>query len=391
MPSGSTHGPTEIGPFRREVQEFLGSSIDADMRAAAARQIGLYSEPAIVRKWHRLLYERGWITPMWPVEFGGAGWSNEQRYVFEQEAALHEAPSLPAAGLSMCGPILIAFGTPEQQQRFLPRLRSGDDYWCQGYSEPDSGSDLASLKCRAVRDGDDYVVTGTKIWTTYAQHADWIFMLVRTDQADKPQRGISFLLADLTSPGITIQPIISMSGEHEVNQVFFDNVRVPVCNRVGAENEGWSVAKRLLEFERSVIYGPRIRRILARAERVARETGEVWASLDFRRRFAEACIAADVLEAGELRLLSQAGAADAKKTSSILKLAGTEALQRATELALYASGTDAAYLAGSQGLSSAAFEGSVSMARYLNSRAATIYGGSSEVQRNILAKTALDL
>jgi alkylation response protein AidB-like acyl-CoA dehydrogenase len=391
MPSGLTHGPSEIEQFRREVQEFLSSSIDADMRAASARQLGLYSEPSIGRKWHRILYERGWITPMWPLEFGGAGWSSGHRYVFEQEAARHEAPTLPAAGLLMCGPILIAFGTPEQQQRFLPRLRSGDDYWCQGYSEPDAGSDLASLKCRAIRDGDDYVVTGTKIWTTHAQHANWIFMLVRTDNTDRPQRGISFLLADLASPGITIRPIMSMSGEHEVNQVFFDNVRVPVRNRVGAENEGWSIAKRLLEFERSGIYGPRIRRILARAERVARETGEAWASLDYRRRFAEACIAADVLEAGELRLLSQPDAAGAKKTTSILKLAGTEAMQRATELALYASGTDAAYLAGSQGLNSAALEGSISMARYLNSRAATIYGGSSEVQRNILAKTALDL
>jgi len=381
----------QIEQFRLEVREFLTSSLTAEMRAASACQLGLYSEPKIGRHWHRLLFEKGWITPTWPAEFGGAGWTGAQKYVFEQECARIEAPNLPAAALLMCGPILITFGTPEQQQLFLPRIRSGEDYWCQGYSEPGAGSDLANLKCRAVREGDDYVVNGTKIWTTHAQHANWIFMLVRTASNDRPQQGITFLLANLASPGISIKPIISMSGEHEVNQVFFDEVRVPVRNRIGEENEGWSIAKRLLEFERSGVYGPRTRRILARAERVARASGGAWASRDFRRRFAEACIEADVLEAGELRMLGEANSASSKTMYSILKLAGTETMQRATELAVWASGTEAAYCARQDIDAGSGDEGAISMARYLNTRAATIYGGSSEVQRNILAKAALGL
>jgi acyl-CoA dehydrogenase len=380
---------TSVEEFRRQVRRFLDRSLTPDMQAAGARQIGLYSEPSISRRWHRILYEKGWITPLWPAEHGGMGWSALQKYIFDQECAYAEAPILPAAGLLMCGPILLTFGSPEQRARFLPRLRSGEDYWCQGYSEPGAGSDLAALACRATRDGDDYVVSGTKIWTTHAQHANWIFLLVRTSTQTRPQHGITFLLMDLSSPGVTIKPIISMSGEHEVNQLFFDAVRVPVGNRVGAENEGWQIAKRLLEFERSGVYGPRTRRILARIERLARMDAS-WSQREFRRRFAEISIETDTLEAAELRLVSGEQPFPGGSTASLLKLAGTETMQRATELAVLAGGARAAYQldAASGG---ALDEAAISMARYLNARAATIYGGSSEVQRNILARSVLGL
>jgi len=380
---------TSPNEFRREVRSFLDRSLTPDMRAAGARQIGLYSEPSISRRWHRILYEKGWITPVWPAEHGGIGWSALQKYIFDQECAYAETPILPAAGLLMCGPILLTFGSPEQQARFLPRLRSGEDYWCQGYSEPGAGSDLAALACRATRDGDDYVVSGTKIWTTHAQHANWIFLLVRTSTQARPQHGITFLLMDLSSPGVTIKPIISMSGEHEVNQVFFDAVRVPVRNRVGAENAGWKIAKRLLEFERSGVYGPRTRRILARVERLARADAS-WSQREFRRRFAEISIETDTLEAAELRLVSGEQLFLGSSAPSLLKLAGTETMQRATELAVLVGGVRAAYQLDANSHGPVA-EAAISTARYLNARAATIYGGSSEVQRNILAKSVLGL
>jgi len=377
--------------FRAEVRRFLADAMTPDLRAASARQIGLYSEPSISRQWHRILYEKGWITPTWPIKHGGIGWSELQKYIFDQECALAQTPNLPAAGLLMCGPILIAYGSPEQQNRFLPRLRSGDDYWCQGYSEPGAGSDLAALACRAVRDGDSYVIDGTKMWTTHAHHANWIFQLVRTVTGLKPQQGISFLLVDLASPGVTIKPIISMSGEHEVNQVFFDKVRVPVANRIGEENAGWDIAKRLLEFERSGVYGPRTRRILTRVEHLARIDGDRWHQPDFRRRFAQVSIEADTLESCELRMLSGRPSLSDNVIPSLLKIAGTETMQSATELAVLVGGHRAAYVCDSNPTDPMVGESAISMARYLNARAATIYGGSSEVQRNILAKTALGL
>jgi acyl-CoA dehydrogenase len=383
--------PSDIRSFRGEVREFLTRSLSAELRIEGARQIGVFSDASVGRKWHRILHERGWITPTWPQEFGGIGWTPLQKYIFDQESALAEAPTISAAGLQMCGPILIHFGTPEQQARFLPRLRSGEDYWCQGYSEPGAGSDLAALACRAVRHGDEYIVDGTKLWTTHAHHADWMFMLARSSTGERPQHGITFLLIDMRTPGILIKPIVSMSGEHEVNQVFFDGVRVPVANRVGAEGDGWSIAKRLLEFERSGVYGPRVRRIIARAKRLAGATGDLWNQPDFRRRFAAISIEADALEAGEMRLLEGAVSASQAITSSLLKLAGTETMQRASELCVLASGTGAAYAYDSTDDEIEMREGAISMARYLNMRAATIYGGSSEVQRNILAKIALDL
>lgn len=381
---------TDPARFRAEVRDFLAQALTPELRKAGLEQIGVFSPAPVGRAWHRKLYERGWITPTWPVEHGGRGWTPLQKYIFEQECALANAPTLSAAGLLMCGPILIHFGTAEQKARFLPPLRSGDDYWCQGYSEPGAGSDLAALTCRARRDGDAYVVDGSKLWTTHAHHADWIFLLVRTSVHERPQQGITFLLASMRSPGVTIQPIISMSGEHEVNQVFFDAVRVPAENRVGAEGDGWTIAKRLLEFERSGVYGPRVRRLLAQARRLAQNDGARWQSADFRRRYAELSIETDALEAGELRLLV-ARPETSGVTGSQLKLAGTETLQRASELCVLAAGSGAAYTHDSTRDDDRLCDSGVAMARYLNMRAATIYGGSSEVQRNILAKTALHL
>lgn len=377
--------------FRAEVRAFLETALTPDLRAAGERESGVFSAAEIGRKWHRILYEKGWITPTWPENFGGAGWTARHKYIYEQECALADAPNLSAQGLMMCGPILMLCGTPEQQARFLPRLRSGEDYWCQGYSEPGAGSDLAALSCRARLDGDHYVVDGTKLWTTHAHHADWIFLLVRTGGGDRPQQGITFLLADMRSPGIKVDPIISMSGEHEVNQVFFDGVRVPIDQRIGEEGQGWDIAKQLLVFERSGVYGPRSRRLLRQAERLARGPGGLWHDADFRRRFAMLSIEVDTLEAGELRLLSTADEAQQATSSSLLKLAGTETIQRASELAVAAGGPFAAYAGTAAEEDAEVGEATIAMMRYLNLRAATIYGGSSEVQRNILARTALHL
>jgi alkylation response protein AidB-like acyl-CoA dehydrogenase len=385
-----TYG-SDMRDFRREVREFLARSLTLELRIEGARQIGVFSEPSAGRKWHRILFEKEWVTPTWPREFGGIGWTPLQKYIFDQESALAEAPTISAAGLQMCGPILMQFGTPQQQARFLPRLRSGDDYWCQGYSEPGAGSDLAALACRAVCSGDEYIVDGTKLWTTHAHHADWMFMLARSSTGARRQQGITFLLIDMRTPGITIKPIVSMSGEHEVNQVFFDGVRVPMVNRIGAEGDGWNIAKRLLEFERSGVYGPRIRRMIARAKRLAVATGYLWDQEDFRRRFAALSIETEALESLELRLLTGASATSQAINTSLLKLAGTETMQRASEVCVLAGGAGAAYAYDPAEGELDIREGEISMARYLNMRASTIHGGASEVQRNILAKMALDL
>jgi acyl-CoA dehydrogenase len=380
-----------LDAFRTEVREFLDEELAPELREQGVGQTGVFAPGPVGRSWHRVLFNKGWITPTWPAKFGGLGWTSLQRYVFEQECALAEAPTLSAAGLQMCGPILIHLGTEQQQNYFLPRIRSGEHYWCQGYSEPDAGSDLAALGCRARRDGDDYVVDGTKIWTTHAQYADWIFLLVRTSRDGAAQSGITFLLVDMTSPGITIDPIISMSGEHEVNQVFFDGVRVPVINRVGDENAGWTVAKRLLEFERGGLHAPRVRRLLRTVERTARDVTDLWRDPDFRRRIADLAIELDALEAAEWRLISGAVASSRLPSSGLLRVAGNELLQRVGELGVAAAGMSAIYAKNEDVRPSAQPVGALAMARYLSGRAVTIYGGSSEIQRNLLARAILRL
>ncbi len=386
--------------FRDEVRRFLDERFTPDLRAASARQAGVFAGPEVSRAWHRILYDRGWIAPAWPAEHGGAGFSPVQRYLMESEFAAAGTPVLPAMGLQMCGPVLIGHGTPEQRARHLPAILSGDAYWCQGYSEPGAGSDLASLQCRAVRDGDSYVVDGTKIWTTHAQYADWMFLLVRTSTEGRPQAGISFLLLDMATPGLTVKPILSLSGEHEVNQCFFDGVRVPVANRVGAENDGWKVAKHLLQFERGGGFqGARLRTALGRIRHIVCEAFASDEAPAFRRRLAELEAEVEGMAFSELRVISglSTGAPVNDATASMIKLRASETMQKVTELALEALGVFApadqrdALGAGANAASIGPDWGLTATARYLNSRAASIYGGSSEVQRNILARTALGL
>lgn len=391
--------------FEAEVRAFLAEKFTPLLREAAAKQAGVFAEGALAREWHRILFEQGWIAPTWPKEYGGTGWSAMQRYIFDRECGLAGTPALPAMGLALCGPVIMEFGTPEQKDFFLPRMLSGEHYWCQGYSEPGSGSDLASLRTRAERDGDDYVVNGTKIWTTHAHEANWIFLLVRTAKDGPKQAGISFLLAPMDAHGLTVTPIRSMSGEHEVNQVFLDNVRVPVSRRVGEENQGWTIAKYLLTFERGGgSAAGRLGAQLARLKQIAREQpgdtgGTLWEDEAFRHRVLRAETEVMAIDWTERRQIAGRGAGEVTSnvTASILKLAVSEATQTLAQLSSEALGP---YAAADQrhALGIAANEATIgpahgltATARYLNTRAATIFGGSSEVQRNIIAKAGLGL
>ncbi len=386
----------EDDTFRTEVRDFLSSVLTDRIRQKSQRQTGVFAEPELAAQWHRILFEKGWIAPSWPVEHGGTGWSLRQRRIFEQEGAKLGTPLLPAMGLQMCGPVLMRFGTDEQKRFFLPRILSGEHRWCQGYSEPGSGSDLASLSTRMVRDGDSYVINGTKIWTTFAHAADWIFMLVRTNPLVKPQQGISFVLVPMDSPGITVAPIRSISGDHEVNQVFFDNVRVPVGNLVGAENEGWAVAKYLLEFERGGGW------VSARATRVMDSLRQVLTcrepldhALVNRIEAIEREIA--VAEWTQTRMFDDVtGLGSIGNTgASILKLNATGLYQEACLLHLdvVADGNafDEDRLRAGPGWSGHEELHRFSLARYLNSRAMSIFGGTTEIQKTILAREALGI
>jgi acyl-CoA dehydrogenase len=380
--------------FRQEVRAFLDDKLDAELREAGQKTSGISSAHAPLMRWHKILHEKGWIAPGWPQEFGGTGWSDMQRYIWQSECARANSPKLYPMGLGMIGPTLIACGTKQQQEAYLPKLLSGAHIWCQGYSEPGSGSDLASLQCAAQRDGDDYIINGSKIWTSYAQHANHIFCLVRTDKSTKPQAGITFLLIEMDSPGISVEPIITLAQDHEVNQVFFDNVRVPVANRVGAENDGWTVAKTLLTFERSSAYAARLKLMLGNLEGLVADSGDA----ALAKRHAALAIRVAAVEMTEFRV--QAALADGRPNSSgssQLKIMGTEAQQDIDRLAVDALGARAAVWQperrdmGANVEAIGPEETQIILADFLNNRAASIYGGSNEVQRNILAKMALGL
>ena len=389
--------------FRAEVRAFLDEALTPELRAAGERATSVFTEPRFSLPWQRILHARGWAAPSWPVEYGGPGWSDVQRHIFAAECARARAPGLAPMGLRMVGPCIMGHGTPAQKAHYLPRILSGEDYWCQGYSEPGAGSDLASLTLHAESDGDDYVLNGSKIWTTHAQFANRMFLLVRTRAEGRPLAGITFLLLDMARPGITIRPIITLAGEHEVNQVFFDNVRTPKADRLGEENQGWGVAKYLLEFERGGGSAPGLKAGLD-ALRVRASTaadGEAEPLIqdpDFRRRLAEAEIDLAAIDMMERRVLS-ALAAGGKPgpLSSLLKTQGTEAMQRIDTLGLDAAGLYAAVdqpTARAPGANAAAVgpeQALTAMARYLNDRAASIYGGSNEIQRNIIAQLLLGL
>ena len=294
--------------FREEVKAFLATSLPDDLRAAERDRPSFFLDYEYNNRWHRILYEKGWAAPDWPEEYGGTGWDLARRYLWSVETSLAHAPSLFPTGIGMVGPMLIGHGTAEQKTAYLPRILSGEDYWCQGYSEPGSGSDLASLKLKAETDGDDYVLRGTKIWTSHAHYANRMFCLVRTRDTGKPQEGITFLLLDMDTPGITVQPILFASGTHEVNQVFFDAVRVPKANTVGKEHQGWTVAKYLLEFERggggSGGYEAgleRIRRLAANQDASGRTLLDDPA---FKRRLDETAVRVKAIQYTELRIMA---------------------------------------------------------------------------------------
>jgi acyl-CoA dehydrogenase len=380
--------------FREEVRAFLQDNLTPELAAAGARMTSVFCDPKFSLPWQRILHARGWAAPGWPREHGGPGWSVMERAIFAAECAHAGAPSLSPMGLKMVGPAIMGYGTPEQKAFYLPRILSGEDYWCQGYSEPGSGSDLASLQLSATSDGDDYVLNGSKIWTTHAHFANRMFCLVRTSREGKPQQGITFLLLDMTSPGISVKPIVTMAGEHEVNQVFFDAVRVPKAGRVGNENQGWTVAKYLLEFERGGSWTPGLRVWLERAQRIA--VAAFGDDADHRRRLAEVQIAVDAIDMLERRVLSDlAEGGNPGPASSLLKIMGAEAMQRVDELALAAlgpyAGVDPAFNDSANRGPIGPEEGRVAVARFLNNRAATIYGGSNEIQRDIIARLVLQL
>ncbi|MBZ0125487.1 MAG: acyl-CoA dehydrogenase family protein [Rhodocyclaceae bacterium] len=379
--------------FRAEVRAFVREQLPPAIRDKVANGVHLTRDEHL--QWQRLLHARGgWNCPGWPKEFGGPGWSPVEQYIFEEECALGGAPRLVPFGIKMVAPVIMAFGSAAQQARFLPKILAAEEWWCQGYSEPGAGSDLASLRTRAVRKGDTYVVNGQKTWNTLGQHADWIFCLVRTDPEAKAQRGISFLLIDMKSPGVTVRPIVTLDGAHEVNEIWFEDVEVPVENLVGEENKGWTCAKFLLGHERSNIAGIGIaKRELARLKTIAaaetKHGRPLIADPLFAARVAEIEIELMALEITNLRVLSAEAENKAPgPEASILKVKGTELQQAISELILQAVGPYALPFAGAApGPAHAANRA----AQYLNLRKLSIYGGSNEIQKNIVAQMILEL
>ncbi len=389
--------------FRDEVRAFLGAELTEELRLAARRATSVFIDKAYSLPWQRILNARGWAAPSWPKQYGGPGWSDVQRYIFAAECARAGAPGLAPMGLRMVGPVIMRYGTPEQQAHYLPRILSGEDYWCQGYSEPGAGSDLAALQLAAVADGPDYVLSGSKIWTTHAHLANRMFCLVRTRRDGKPQAGITFLLLDMASPGITVRPIVTLAGDHEVNQVFFDQVRVPMANRIGEENDGWTVAKYLLEFERGGGGAPGLRVALERLVAMAGAApadggGRLIEDASFRLKLARIAIALEAAETTELRVLAALGAGQPPgPVSSVMKIQTTELMQKIDELALdalgiYAPAHQPEARAPNANVNFVGPEvGLTATARYLNDRAGSIYGGANEIQRDIIARLILGL
>ena len=392
----------EESAFRDEVRAFLNDKLPADISRKVKEHKRLGKEDTV--RWQKILNEQGWLALHWPKEYGGTGWSPIQKHIFEEECAEAGAPTVLPFGVNMVAPVIIKFGTQEQKDYYLPRILRSDDWWCQGYSEPGAGSDLAGLKTRAVRDGDHYIVNGQKTWTTLGQHANMIFCLVRTDPDAKKQEGISFLLIDMEkSEGITVRPLITLDGEHEVNEVFFDDVKVPVENLVGEENKGWTCAKYLLTFERTGIAGVgSSKAALAHLKQVAREQQVNGKPLieepHFRSRLADVEMELMSLEMTNLRTVAAAEAGGVPGAeSSFLKIMGTELRQEITDLFRRAAGPHALpflpeQLAGDFDGETVGpeFAGSVA-SRYFNFRKLSIFGGSNEIQKNIISKMILGL
>ena len=396
--------PEELA-FRDEVRAFLAAHLPKTVKDGAAASPTVFVEPDVGQHWNAVLQEKGWLAYQWPEAVGGTGWTPTQRYIFEKECALAGAPNLTVLGLKLVAPVIARFGTEAQKAYYLPRILSGEDYWCQGFSEPGSGSDLASLQCRAVRQGDKYILNGTKMWTTHAHHANRIFCLVRTSSEGRPQAGISFILVDMDQPGITVRPILTLAGDHEVNQVFFDNAEAPVENLIGEEGDGWKMAKFLLENERGgSCHAPKLMADLNAIAAAAQDEpdghgGTLAQDRDWKRKVAKTRLGVEALEAIELRILSNIakGRPPGPQTSLAKLLAsnlrqdvdllavdlfGDYGLQLEVERPLYGDNAPAA-------LHSRAAQ--LAAPRYLNSRAWTIFGGTNEVQAGIIAKTVLGL
>src|SRR6516225_1512747 len=386
----------EDAAFRDEVRAFIADNYPAEMRVPNP-ETDLSKEQMLL--WHRILHKKGWIAPLWPKEYGGPGWSITRRFIFEQETT--RAGTLPplAFSITMVGPVIYTFGNEAQKRRFLSRILSGEDWWCQGYSEPGSGSDLVTVRTKAVREGDYYIVNGQKTWTTLAQHADWIFCLVRTDPNAKPQSGISFLLIDMKTPGVTVRPIITIDGAHEINDVFLEDVRVPVDNLIGEENKGWTYAKFLLSNERTSMTGSgSSKRRLENLKSIARAefASDDPVALDLAKDIAKIEIDLIALEATEARMISQLSRGkDPGAAASLLKIRGTEIHQRIAGLTHRAVGQYGLALrehpAGGNVFVPGPQYAHTATEKYLNTRKLSIYGGSNEIQHNIIAKAVLGL
>ena len=384
--------------FRQEVRDFLATSLPADLRRKMIERRHLGKDDIV--RWQRILNAKGWATPNWPVAYGGQSWTPSERYIFQEEMALAHAPEGSPFNVNMIGPVICKFGTEEQKARFLPRIANIDDWWCQGFSEPGAGSDLASLKTTAVRDGDHYVLNGQKIWTTQAQHADWMFGLFRTDNSGKKQQGITFLLLDMKTPGLTVRPIETIDGEHDANEVFFDDVRVPVENRIGEEGKGWDYAKHLLGHERSGIARIGLSKERLSQLRHLEEDMSAKGMLSdgerrrLRRKLAEVEVELRALELTQLRVVAadaQGGGANA--AASILKIKGTELQQRMTELTVELAGPAGLAMPEHHGADEVSEHGWIEAAApfYFTMRKVSIFGGSNEIQKNIIAKGVLGL
>ncbi|MBT4568220.1 MAG: pimeloyl-CoA dehydrogenase large subunit [Marinovum sp.] len=384
--------------FQSEVQTFLADNLPDDIAAKVRLGDGLTKD--MMDLWHSILNAKGWLATTWTTAFGGPGWTPVQKHIFEEECCRAYAPRIVPFGLNMLGPVLQKFGTAEQQESILPRILSGEDWWCQGYSEPGAGSDLASLKTRAIREGDEYIINGQKTWTTLGQYANKIFCLVRTSSEGKPQEGISFVLVDLDTPGIEMRPIRLIEGGHEVNEVFFTDVRVPVSNLVGEENKGWTIAKFLLSHERTGIAGvgfsmQALEEVKSLAHTIRRGAKRLIDDPLFAARLAKVEIDLEAMKITNLRMLFQAQKQGAPgPETSMLKIKGTVINQELRDLARRALGPLAAPFPGHVSDGNILFgpvDTAFNAARYFNNRKTSIFGGSNEIQRNILTKTMLEL
>ena len=388
--------------FQEEVRRFLKEELPPHLVKAAKRSSAVFPEKEVALEWQAILAKKGWLVPSWPEQYGGTNWNPAQKYIFARELAEAEAPSIIPMGLAMLGPVLLGYGSQEQKDYYLPRMISGEDYWCQGYSEPGSGSDLASLKCKAELKDDEYIINGTKIWTTHAHHANKIFCLVRTDNSGKRQAGITFLMVDMEQPGVKVEPIITIAKDHDVNQVVFTNAIAKVSDRIGAEGEGWTVAKYLLEFERGGgVVSARAFKAINYAKKLADNIpwqGELslLSSPDYLQKFADLEIRTQAVQYTELRSLSslKEGGSPGPE-SSMTKNLGADLQQDISELALEIIGyygnafQDTSYGSNEPAIGTEDFL--IVAGSYQNLRAASVYGGSREIQKNIIAKAVLGL